>query len=313
MQLATYIKDLLYRYECVIIPGFGAFLTQRHSARIDKDSNTFYPPGKTLSFNRQLQTNDGLLANYVASAEECSYETALQQIRNFTGRLSLRLSEGETVSIQNIGEFSLNKEQSVQFLPADHQNFSAAAFGLSSLVSPAINREVYKEAVETLEEKVPLLFTPAKREATPYLRYAAVGIIAIMATGFGGMKFYESRVQKHNFVQKQRADSLVEKQIQEATFVISNPLPAMDLPVEKEQGRYHIIAGAFRIENNAKKKIKQLIDKGYSARQIGKNRYGLHQVAYRSYEDRLEALKALRTIKNSENKDAWLLVQNLNK
>ena len=31
MQLATYISDLLYRYECVIIPGFGAFLTQYQS------------------------------------------------------------------------------------------------------------------------------------------------------------------------------------------------------------------------------------------------------------------------------------------
>ena len=68
MQLSPYIKDLLYRYECVIIPGFGAFLANYTSATIDADSSTFYPPGKTISFNIQLQTNDGLLANYVASS-----------------------------------------------------------------------------------------------------------------------------------------------------------------------------------------------------------------------------------------------------
>ena len=84
MQLSPYIKDLLYRYECVIIPGFGAFLANYTSATIDADSSTFYPPGKTISFNRQLQTNDGLLANYVASVEGTSYELALQKIRNFT-------------------------------------------------------------------------------------------------------------------------------------------------------------------------------------------------------------------------------------
>ena len=83
MQISTYINDLLYRYECVIIPGFGAFLTQYQSARIE--NNSFHPPGKALLFNRQLQANDGLLANYVASAENCSYELALQKIRNFTG------------------------------------------------------------------------------------------------------------------------------------------------------------------------------------------------------------------------------------
>ena len=78
MQLSPYIKDLLYRYECVIIPGFGAFLANYTSASIDADSSTFYPPGKTISFNRQLQTNDGLLANYVASVEGTSSELALQ-------------------------------------------------------------------------------------------------------------------------------------------------------------------------------------------------------------------------------------------
>ena len=71
MQITTYINDLLYRYECVIIPGFGALLTQYHSARIDSDTHVLFPPSKTLSFNRQLQTNDGLLANHIASVEKC--------------------------------------------------------------------------------------------------------------------------------------------------------------------------------------------------------------------------------------------------
>ena len=95
MQITTYINDLLYRYECVIIPGFGALLTQYQSAKIDSENKTFYPPSKTLSFNRQLQTNDGLLANYIASVEKCTYETSLQKLRNYTGKLSLQLSEGE--------------------------------------------------------------------------------------------------------------------------------------------------------------------------------------------------------------------------
>ena len=46
MELETYISDLLYRYECVTIPEFGAFLTQRASATIDDATNTFYPPKK---------------------------------------------------------------------------------------------------------------------------------------------------------------------------------------------------------------------------------------------------------------------------
>jgi len=308
VQLATYIQDLLYRYECVIIPGFGAFLTQYQSARIDGESQTLYPPGKTIAFNRQLQTNDGLLANYIASVDGSTYETALSKLRHFTGTLSLQLSEGETVTLENIGAFYLNKEQSVQFIPSEKGNFSTASFGLHSFVSKEITREAtLKDAVE---EEVPMLFTPERRER-PYLKYAAIGLIALSVAGLGGVKLYESKVEQHNFVERQKADSLVEKQIQEATFVIKNPLPAVSLTVPKQTGKYHIVAGAFRIEENAHKKIEQLKEKGFAARYIGENRYGLHQVVYSSHKDRLEALQNLRTVKNTENKAAWLLVQEL--
>ena len=311
MQLATYIKDLLYRYECVIIPGFGAFLTQYQSARIEDSTFTFYPPGKTVSFNRQLQTNDGLLANYVASAENCGYETALQKIRNFTGSLSLQLSEKEVVSLKNIGDFYLNVENSVQFTPSEKENFSTSSFGLSSFVSPQISREAYKESVKALEEKVPLLIISEKREARPYLKYAAIGLIAIALSGFGGLKLYEGQVQKHNFVEKQKANTLLDNQIQEATFIIDNPLQPLNLTLPKESGKYHVVAGAFRIKKNAEKKLQQLLASGFSAKSIGANKYGLHVVVYGSFEDRLDANRNLRDIKRTENQDAWLLVKEL--
>ena len=40
MQLETYISDLLYRYDCVTVPEFGAFLTQRKSAEVHETANT---------------------------------------------------------------------------------------------------------------------------------------------------------------------------------------------------------------------------------------------------------------------------------
>ncbi len=167
--------------------------------------------------------------------------------------------------------------------------------------------------MEALEEKTPIHFTPERRTAASYLKYAAIGLVAITLAGFGGMKLYEGQVQDYNFAEKQKAESLVESQIQEATFVIDNPLPAVRINVPKEKGKYHIVAGAYRIETNAQKKMDQLIAKGFNPKAIGVNKYGLHQIIYSSHEDRLEALRALRTIKTTENKDAWLLVKELGK
>ena len=313
MQITTYINDLLYRYECVIIPGFGALLTQYQSAKIDSENKTFYPPSKTLSFNRQLQTNDGLLANYIASVEKCTYETSLQKLRNYTGKLSLQLSEGELVSLSNIGDFHLNEENSVQFIPSSKQNFSTASFGLISIVTSKVTRQVDKETVEPLEEKAPIYLIPERHGKKSYLKYAAIALVAISIAGFSGMKLYEEEVQKYNFAEKQKANSIVENQIQEATFSFENPLPILNITFKKQTGKYHIIAGAFRVESNADKKIQQLREKGFTPTLIGVNKYGLHQVAYESFQERLDALKNLRKIKNTQNPDAWLLVKEIEK
>ena len=127
------------------------------------------------------------------------------------------------------------------------------------------------------------------------------------------MKLYEGEVQEYNFAEKQKANSIVENQIQEATFSFENPLPILNITFKKQTGKYHIIAGAFRFESNADKKIQQLREKGFTPTLIGVNKYGLHQVAYESFQERLDALKNLRKIKNTQNPDAWLLVKEIEK
>ena len=74
MNIESYIAQLLYRYQCVTVPGFGAFLTEIQSAQLIESSHSFFPPKKVISFNAHLKNNDGLLANHIAQAEKTSYE-----------------------------------------------------------------------------------------------------------------------------------------------------------------------------------------------------------------------------------------------
>ncbi len=312
MQLETYISDLLYRYECVVIPDFGAFLTQRESAKIHESTNAFYPPKKVLSFNEQIQKNDGLLVHYISDVEKIPFETALNKIQKRIKSLKSYLIQGETLTFDNIGDIFLSKDGKIQFEPSYHLNYLTDSFGLSQFVSPDVTREVYKEEVEALEEAVPLMITPEKRKERPYLRYAAVALIALTIGGLGVSKFYVDQIENHNQLAQEQANKELESRIQEATFIIDNPLPAITLNVDKQEGRYHIVAGAFRIEGNSFKKVKQLQKLGYNARKIGVNKYGLHEVVYESFEDRVEALRALRKIRYNHNKAAWLLIKELN-
>ncbi|WAC01122.1 SPOR domain-containing protein [Lacinutrix neustonica] len=311
MQLEHYISDLLYRYECVTVPNFGAFLSQRVSATVHETTNAFYPPKKSLAFNEQIQTNDGLLARYIADVEDVSFERATEKIANQVKSLKSYLIEGEVVAFENIGDLKLNNEGKIVFSPSYHLNYLTDAFGLSQLVSPPVTREVYKETVEAIEKVIPITVTAEKRKAIPYLKYAAAAIIALTIGGFGVSNYHINNIATQNEMAQEEANAQLDTKIQEATFIISNPLPTVTLKVTKQTGNYHIVAGAFRVEANSDKKVEQLQAQGFKARKIGMNRYGLHQVAYATYENRFEALRVLNEIRESSNEDAWLLVKQL--
>ncbi|MDT0675326.1 SPOR domain-containing protein [Autumnicola musiva] len=310
MNIAQHIQDLLYRYECVIVPGFGAFLSQKQPAFIDSKTSTFYPPKKVVSFNRQLVKNDGLLANYLAEAENLSYSNAIYKINEFVASLEKSLEEDKQAELENIGKLSFSEENILQFEPYTNVNYLTDSFGLDFFQSGVVNREVYKKQVEELEEKTPFLFTPEKRKSASYLKYAAIGLIALGISGFAGLNIYSNQVSEHNIAEQQEAESQLQQQIQQATFIIDNPLPAVTLNVEKQSGDYHIVAGAFRMPENAEKKVEELKSDGYKARLIGENKYGLHQVVYASLQTRTEAINMLREVKHT-NESAWLLVQEL--
>ena len=318
-MINTYISDLLYRYECVIVPEFGAFLAHQKSATIEVVSNVFLPPRKEVSFNEQLQQNDGLLANHVAISEKCSYTDALSKISDFVTQIKGKLISGEIVLVSKIGHFSLNHEGKLQFTATNDVNYLTTAFGLSSTVNTPVLREIYKEEVEALEEKNPIAFTPErkeKRKKQPYLQYAAAVVLGLSLFGIWGNSYVNTKqleVVQHN--EKANA-AAVKIAYQKASFFDIDPIeiPTATLPItieNKSIGKYHIVAGAFRFEENALKKIAQLEEQGFKAQHVGINKYGLHQVVYASYEKKIEALNELRSIKGSHNKQAWLLVKEM--
>ena len=318
MRVEGYIDELLYRYNCVIVPEFGAFLTQRKPATIHRPTHTIYPPSKTVSFNEQLATNDGLLVSHVARAEKLSYEQMLDKMGEVIKEWKSQLSQGERLTIGTAGELWQNKAGKIQFRPNEKTNFLTASFGLASVTQAPATREVLKQEVEELEEKVPFIITPEKRETfsiRPYLKYAAVVLLAL-STGMTGFKAYEQALES-NIVVRQNAQQQINQHIQEATFFDTQPVELAPVqvdvavtekePVAEQRGQHLIIAGAFRVQANADKKVRQLKRKGYDAFYVGTNPYGLHQVAFGSFNDVDKALEYLTEIRRTESRDAWLL------
>jgi hypothetical protein len=312
MKIEQYISQLLFRYQCVTVPGFGAFLTEFQSAQLDENSHSFYPPKKMVSFNPFIKNNDGLLANHLAQAEKISYEIAVNSIQNEVSHWKTKIQELGSFSVKNVGDFSLNSENNIVFVPTDQINYLTASFGLSSFVSPAVKREVYKEEVEQLEEKAPVIFTPEKRRNYSVLKYAAVFLLSAGITGTVGYKYYENKIAQETLIVETNVQKKVNQKIQEATFYISNPLPAVTLTVPAEKLPYSVVAGAFRIESNAEEQYQRLLELGFKkAKRLAPNKHGLFPVVYGSYSTYSEAHEAMKNIQKLDNKDAWLLVDEL--
>ena len=313
MLIEKHISDLLYRYQCVTVPGFGAFLTETVSAHVTGSASSFFPPKKVVSFNANVKNNDGLLANHVALQEKMSYELAVIKIGDVVNEWTYLLQNRNRVVLKNIGEISVNNEMNWVFEPANTVNYLTDSFGLSSFVSPEITREVLKQEVEALEEKAPIIFTPERKRDYSYLKYAAVFVVMLGAGGFGYKTYYDQQIETKTLAVQKNVQEKVQQQIQQATFVISAPVEAVELsvavPVEEKMS-YHLVAGAYRSEENANKAITELKAAGFeNAKMLPMNKHNLYPVVYGSFKNLNEAQTERKNIQKSHNAEAWLLIE----
>jgi hypothetical protein len=291
MTVEKYINDLLYRYDCVVVPNFGGFITNKIGAKVNSFSHTFHPPTKQITFNAHLKQNDGLVVNYIAAVENISFEKALVKISTTVTSWNESLKNGAVV-FENIGVIAFNEEKQLIFEPQKEHNFLTNSFGLSTVSSPAIKHPVH---ASTSKSVIPL-----------FAKYAATAVV-LLSLGFIVRNGYQERQQEQMYASQKET---IDKKIQAATFVISNPLPTISLQVTKESPKsFHVVAGSFQFPENAEKKLKQLKKKGYNATILGLNKWGLTQVAFDSFYSRKEALAALTTIKKEVSKDAWILAK----
>lgn len=311
MKIENYIAQLLYRYQCVTVPGFGAFLTEIQSAQLVESAHSFFPPKKLISFNAYLKNNDGLLANHIAQTEKTSYEYAVSAIQYEVFNWKKTLQETGIFSIKNVGDFRLNADSNLIFTPSEQTNYLSSSFGLSPFVSPLVKRELFEQQLEALQETDTIQLVPEHKNKYSFLKYAAVFVLGLGLTATVGYPIYQNEIETQKIIVETAVQRQVQNKIQEATFFIESPIPAVTLTVKEGKLPYHIMAGAFRDETNAQRVFENLSEKGYKAKRIERNKYGLYPVLYGSFTTYAEAEKLKNEIRAKENPQAWILIESL--
>lgn len=148
ISITRHIEYLITCHDCVIVPGWGAFIAHSSSAHIIEDpagATILMPPTRTLSFNPGINHNDGLLVTSVMRREGLSYETALQEIERQVCDLRHELETAGEITLPRIGSFTFNPEGAAPlFSPAADSLASAPYFGLPKLrpllLAPAVTK-----------------------------------------------------------------------------------------------------------------------------------------------------------------------------
>ncbi|WP_353169846.1 SPOR domain-containing protein [Flavobacterium sp.] len=325
MKIEKYISELLYRYQCVGVPGFGAFLCEWQSAQVIAAQNSFVPPKKVISFNSHIKNNDGLLANHIALQEKISYENAVSKIQTQVVFWLEKLENKESLVLENIGEIFSNSEHNFVFKPNTAINYLTDSFGLAGFNSPEIARENQIQTENTsevapqiekpvsvdttVEEETPVIPLNGKNRTKNWMKYAAAVAVFASAGTYGYKMYFDYTIEQQTSIVEKTVQEKINQKLQEATFVIPNPINAVDLTLEASHTeKYHVVAGAFRSKQNAIKTMNDLISKGFEAHLLTENKYGLIPVAFGSFSNLTEAQNLKIQIKAKDSVDAWLLI-----
>lgn len=239
-MLAQYIRDLLYRYECVIIPDFGGLLTHTVSAKIDPDHHTFSPPSKKLSFNAQLKESDGLLANYIASIDHISLDSAQNYIQFEVDEWREKLKK-QDLELTDIGVLSLDSVGNIRFEPNTKSNFLTDSFGLTEIEMPEVERvESEQIPMEKIELQAPVDIKPKNRKKKKqaqstwisFLQYGSIFALVFAIGWFFVQQIIENNASFKKVQEMQESqDIMILKHIQEAIFEVETPLRPVTLKV----------------------------------------------------------------------------------
>ncbi len=264
MDITAFIRELLFSHDCVIVPGFGGFVGNYSPARIDKNTATFYPPVKQISFNRNLNHNDGLLVGRISGSSDINYGDARSMVDEFVTALKKKLERGEKVVFDHIGSFINNQEGNVQFEPDRSVNYHLDSYGLESFQFPALEGyDVRKRITRHISKE------PVKRTSMKKILWRAaivVPILAVLAAIPFSKDIFRSNVEAttlNPLVTAEFEDN--RKAVDETAVSVQDIPPVIETapPAVEEEMLYCLITGSFKLKQNAYNQAEILRKEGY--------------------------------------------------
>ena len=327
MDISTYISELLYNHDCVIIPGFGGFICNYKPAEIHPVFHTIAPPSKAISFNKNLQTNDGLLVNYISNSLGISFDKAVDGVNTWVSSSASLLKSKEELQLKKIGKFFNDIEGNLQFVPDNSVNYLKSSFGLKTITAEPVLRGKEIDLTERSKPETKSRYNVWKIAAVIMLLVTISTLAQLMWMGveIKSLNLNEASVLSfvsHIFKSEEHEIKPIPVVVETRANVDSNLTAVTNIsnvtatvvpgvkeeniiPLKKEP-RYYVIIGAFADERNVTAAKGNLLQKFPESAILTEKGAHLTRLGYLVGSDPYKAKEQLKSAQ-SENSSYWLL------
>lgn len=349
IKIDLYISDLLYSYDCVVIPDFGGFVANYASAKIQPIQHKITPPSKQISFNKNLKSNDGLLSSHIAEKRSLSYNEANELIKAFVDQSIEGLNKGDKIKIEKVGTLFLDPERNIQFIAEEKNDFLLDSFGLGSMRVQPIARAGAEERIQKeIKKVIPLIKEEEKKRRSMLWPAAAAFLVLLVGAYFLNLQYKvvdTSAVQYSNLFNLNKDKPLFEER-KAAKFT---QFEENEIRLELEEGLFNYSISStestgiwvdnrteeveLKVDNTnvAKESLKQelkfhVMGGCFSNKRNAENLVNklinkgydarllgefknLHAVSFGSFASDSDARSLLSIVKVKENQAAWLLAK----
>ncbi len=251
-NIFRHIEYLLLRHDCVIVPGFGAFIATEAPARIDRELGIIIPPSRTVMFNQSVMVDDGLLANSIARKENLSFEESRQVILKAVENIKSVLLSSGRINTGALGEIVVGEEQTMLFKPSALWNQGAQQLGFTAVKLP-----LAKQQHETKPAKNRGFISRFSKIAAAV---AAIAVIALAAfiNPLSPSDFHEERASVVPVEVLVNSKKTVAPAVESKTVATADSetveAPATSAATEEPaKDRYYLIVGTFTTSREAER------------------------------------------------------------
>ncbi len=132
-SVIEHIEYLVTLHDCVVVPGWGAFIANYSASSYDAEAGMMSRPRRSIGFNASVSHNDGLLAQSLVRREGINYNEAMKFIADSVTTFRQQLAMDCEVSMGRLGYFRRNEGRFIEFVPFYHSDGTDQFFGLNDM------------------------------------------------------------------------------------------------------------------------------------------------------------------------------------